>query len=269
MITIDELKSDGKKINDYAETLSKSMNQIVSFVKIDSFDELKGLQTTLDQLGKVLSFYAKVGKMENDINFARGRLVGVTEICKNILSVTETAQRVSRSIDDVFAAIKTVSHSEEILETLSQIRGIQHKELARIINIDVSTLTGIMDKLAKMKLVESNNIGKFKFYYLSELGQNYKDEKKIQPQMYINELQLQLQKEREKSEALKRENEDLRETRELANKKNKTIKPKYNVTELVDIYRNSNNSKENNKESAESIFSDIFKPKSRTKALSY
>ncbi|MDE6074996.1 MAG: helix-turn-helix domain-containing protein [Clostridia bacterium] len=162
---------------------------------------------------------------------------GVSEFFNSLIELSESMVNHSRRIDYVFAIIKTVSHGDEIVDRLSQNRGIRHKELSDIIGIDESTLTCIIDKLENLRLVYSTKVGKFKFYYLSELGQKYKDEKKVQPQMYIQELTLQLEKEREKNRQLERERMKL--VYEYLRIKSESIKIKYKQNTAEDIYKNT------------------------------
>lgn len=257
MITINDIERDEEKINGFAEELLRSLNENVSFAKIESV-RLKDLDAMLKQLNRALAYYAKVEKTEHNIHFARGRLVGVSEMYQNLISLNESVEYYSHRVDDVFAAIKTVSHGDEILDCLSQSRGVQHKELSRVIEIDASTLTGIMDKLENLKLVYYTKVGKFKFYYLSELGQSYKDEKKAQPQIYIQELEVQLQKERERNKQLEIDYAYLKAKNEI---KKFDYKIEYINLSLSDIQEiNKINDKEIRK--AQKVFDNWGKEKS-------
>lgn len=249
MITVNDIERDEAKINGVAEMLLESLQH--NFSNVTANKELfREFKDSLKQLNRLLPYYAKMEKTERNIHFARGRLIGVCEIYQNLIELSEKAEYHSHTIDDVFAAIKTISHGDEVLESLSLSRGINHKELSNIIGIDVSTLTGIMDKLENLNLIYYTKIGKFKFYYLSDLGQSYKDEKKTQPKMRIKELELQLQKEREKVKQLERERSGI--FYEYGALWSESIMLKFNQNILEAINKISD--KDNNMKSAKVVF---------------
>lgn len=189
MITISDIENDVEKINLFAEELLLSSEERVLSIKIEHVDEIS---TMLKNLNRVLSYYIKFENTTGNIHFSRGRLVGITEFLNCLLALYQKKKRNYENIEDISVAIKTVSHGTDILELLSLSRGIQHKELSSAVGIDNSTLTGIMDKLINLQVVDYNKIGKFKFYYLTEIGQKYKYEMKSKQIELIEELKRNL-----------------------------------------------------------------------------
>lgn len=190
MITVKDLESDVVMINSYTEQLIESIKEGISFIKLEKVDEIA---VTLRNLNRVVSYYAKVEKTEGNIHFARGRIIGILEVYNYLLATYLNKTQYFKKNYDISAAIKTISHGAEILNRLSLNHGVQHKELSSAIGIDNSTLTGIMEKLIKLQVVDCNRIGKFKFYYLSESGQNYIVDGKMHRIELIEELQRKLE----------------------------------------------------------------------------
>ncbi len=69
-----------------------------------------------------------------------------------------------------------VPHLDDILFTIEAQEGIRHGKLAEAIGIEKSTLTGIMERIVASGAVIFSRPGKFKFYFLTEVGKKYCDQ---------------------------------------------------------------------------------------------
>ena len=75
--------------------------------------------------------------------------------------------------------ISDIPHVNDIIVTIKQDEGIRQGKLAEKVGIENTTLSGIMDKLVEKGAIRFSRPGKYKYYYLTELGNNYYEKNKI------------------------------------------------------------------------------------------
>lgn len=197
MITSKELENNVAKINEACKSILDSLTY-------RSFRCAKDLKNLKDELERKLTYYVAKYNNEKNIDFSRGRLVGIAQCLDIIIEFSENKYTAAQDIDDAFAQIKTVSHGGEILKLLSLKRGVQHKDLCESLKITAGTLTGIIDKLCEMDLIYFTKIGKFKFYYLTDFGYKFKEEKYSQTVSSLSKLESELLIEKEKNKQLQK-----------------------------------------------------------------
>ena len=90
-----------------------------------------------------------------------------------------------------------IPHLDDILFSIESNEGIRHGQLADLIGIDKSTLTGIMEKIVSIGAAYFSRPGKFKHYYLSTDGKNYCNEHRVKHTESKKQRALQKQEEKE------------------------------------------------------------------------
>lgn len=99
---------------------------------------------------------------------------GVMEAVKAVL-VYFSAQKLSGEAI-LEGSEKDIHRKKQILYYIEKHDGVRHGAMATALGIDKSTLTGIMNQLTTARLVDATSPGKFKYYYLTNLGKQYCDQ---------------------------------------------------------------------------------------------
>lgn len=191
--------NDAEKLNLFADELTGKVEFKENSCSIKNVISMRDI---IKSLKKLLTYYIVEGIEDNNIDFARGRLAGITETFEIFIAHTEflnsRAENMKAVISELNNYFKTSRVGSEIIGCLQADIGIQHKELAKRLDIDASTLTYHISVLEKTGIINVEKISKYKFYYLSELGKEYK--KTFEPENEeIRELKSELQAERVKN----------------------------------------------------------------------
>ena len=123
----------------------------------------------------------EVNKIENTSSYYFGTLAGLIFACEAILSVLLSKKK---KIDSLFSGSKKdVNRKKRILGYIQKTPGIGHKNLAECLDIDKSTLTGVIAPLVSANLVDAVVQGKFKYYYLSQSGKAFCEENRLSSEL--------------------------------------------------------------------------------------
>lgn len=107
---------------------------------------------------------------DNNIDYVLGVFRGWLKAFEVFYRAQTGEDRARRQIDAKFGDIP---HFEDILFTIREQEGIRHGELAERVGIEKSTLTSIMERVIRSGTVIFSRPGKFKYYYLTEVGKRY------------------------------------------------------------------------------------------------
>lgn len=107
---------------------------------------------------------------QENIDYFAGVFIGLLYALEAHLLAHDLEERAGTVLDETAGEIP---HFQEILYAIEAQEGIRHGKLAELISIDRSTLTGIMDRIVLSGAVIFSRPGKFKYYYLTELGKRY------------------------------------------------------------------------------------------------
>lgn len=107
---------------------------------------------------------------EENIDYFAGVFIGLLYALEAHLFIHNLEEQAGTTLD---ATAKDIPHFQEILYAIEAQDGIRHGKLAESVGIDRSTLTGIMDRIILSDAVIFSRPGKFKYYYLTELGKRY------------------------------------------------------------------------------------------------
>ena len=180
------------KQNNYSELrnyINESINQLKAF--FDTLD-LVELENEIERKKSNFSFLVKKEILEKNIHFLFGRYIGYIDFLYEQLA----KEYKEKSFKESLAAlnISDIPHVNDIIVTIYQQEGIRHGNLAEKVGIEKSTLSGIMDKLVKRGAVRFSRPGKYKYYYLTELGNRYYDNNRtiIEAETNIDALTEQL-----------------------------------------------------------------------------
>lgn len=113
---------------------------------------------------------AKKYMVEENIDYFAGFYIGLLYAVQEYLRDSALEEQAG---DKLGSAANDIPHFEEVLFTVENGNGIRHGKLAESIGVDRSTLTGIMDRIVQSGAVIFSRPGKFKYYYLTELGARY------------------------------------------------------------------------------------------------
>lgn len=132
---------------------------------------LTSLQKTVNALkNKVVDFVRN--EVDNDnIGFAIGRYAGIVEVFENIVVDAIRKENVIIRINE--SSLEEIPHIYDVILHVANNPGIRHGKLAEKVGIEKNTLTSIMDKLVDVDLITFSRPGKFKYYYLTQSGENY------------------------------------------------------------------------------------------------
>lgn len=152
-------------INDY---VSRSISELKTYMG------KKDLEATEREIEKAITKFSYLVKKEiaqKNIHFIFGRYIGFIDALYEHLSKEHKEKLLKESFNS--CEISEIPHVNDIIVTLHNEDGIRHGQLAHRVGIEKSTLSGIMDKLVKSGAVRYTRPGKYKYYYLSDLGKNY------------------------------------------------------------------------------------------------
>lgn len=107
---------------------------------------------------------------EENIDYFAGVFIGLLYALEVDFFAHGLEEQAGAALD---AVAKDIPHFQEILYEIEAQDGIRHGKLAELVGIDRSTLTGIMDRIILSDAVIFSRPGKFKYYYLTELGKRY------------------------------------------------------------------------------------------------
>ncbi len=154
--------------------------------------ELDKLEEEIDIKKSQLSFYIKRELFDKNPHFIFGRYIGFLDTLYSHLLFKLKRKRFVSGINSY--SLYEVPHINDIIYTLHTEDGIRHGKLAEKVGLDKSTLTGIMDKLVKKGAVQFTRPGKYKYYYLTDIGNQYfrDNQKTIEASVDIDALIEQL-----------------------------------------------------------------------------
>lgn len=146
----------------------------------------------IDNSKTQLSYLVKKEVSNHSISFILGGYIGFIDATSEYIRRELKKESVIRNMNSY--NISEIPHINDIISSIFKEPGIRHGKLAEKVGIEKSTLTGIMDKLVEKGIVIYSRPGKYKYYYLSELGMKYyKDNHKvIEGEMDIKYLTEQL-----------------------------------------------------------------------------
>lgn len=168
--------------------LSTSVNQgDFTFLKNQIDDDLEKIivcfrDGDLDKLKKEVERQRRktvheIRKTENNTFFIFGTYIGFLNAFDEYLLVQDEKNQVFSMLSNSKA--EDVPHADDIIRTIFKNEGIKHGKLAEKVGIDRSTLTPIMDRLVTHGMVSFIRPGKFKYYYLTPIGEKYYHEKLV------------------------------------------------------------------------------------------
>lgn len=132
---------------------------------------LEQLESDLEYEKNIFAYYVKKLYVEKNIHFIFGRYMGLLDALYEQLIEQSSQQLLEKEIDDY--DISQIPHVNDIIVAIQKNEGIRHGNLAEKVGIEKSTLTGIMERLVDKGVVKFSRPGKYKYYYLSELGRKY------------------------------------------------------------------------------------------------
>ena len=133
--------------------------------------ELEKLEETIEKEKAKYSMLVKRLIVKRSIHFLFGRYIGFIDALYEQLAKKFKEKLFRESL--VSCNISDIPHVNDILATIRKEEGIRHGKLAEKVGIEKSTLSGIMDKLVENNAVRFSRPGKYKYYYLSEFGNEY------------------------------------------------------------------------------------------------
>lgn len=159
------LENDEEAVRAYTNQVSKYMIELyrsMQYVTLEGVLEKELLNSTY--------CIEKVEK-ESPVQFFIGFYAGILRMIK--VAVKENYKQLN--IQECLKELEweNIPHMAQILETIYKTPRIQHRKLARDINISPGTLTGLMDRMTADGLVTFIRSGKYKYYILTPAGLNY------------------------------------------------------------------------------------------------
>lgn len=138
--------------------------------------ELAALEKSIEREKTHLSYFVKKELVQQNIDFIFGRYIGFVDAIYEHLAKAYKEKSLKDGLNscDIFE----IPHVNDIIVTIHTNPGIRHGKLAEEVGIEKSTLTGIMDKLIDKDVVNYSRPGKYKYYYLSDLGTTYYENNK-------------------------------------------------------------------------------------------
>lgn len=110
-------------------------------------------------------------KSANTLSYELGYLSGALSVTKEVLR--KHSQQVQFQAFTAQTEWNRIPHLLQILEAISRQPGIQHARLAKAVQLNPSTLTGLMHRIEEAGLIASTRSGKFKYYSLTASGSAY------------------------------------------------------------------------------------------------
>ena len=167
---------DALEQNNYT-LASEYINEITEQLKSNLINaELEALEESIEREKTQLSYFVKKELTKQNIDFIFGRYVGFVDAIYEHLAKTYKEKAFKDSLNS--CDISEIPHVNDIIVTIHTQPGIRHGKLAEEVGIEKSTLTGIMDKLVDKDVVIYSRPGKYKYYYLADLGIEYYENNK-------------------------------------------------------------------------------------------
>lgn len=167
---------DALEQNNYA-LVSEYITEITDQLKANLINsELNALEESIEREKTYLSYFVKKELVQQNIDFIFGRYIGFVDAIYEHLAKAYKETSLKDSLNS--CDISEIPHVNDIIVTIHTNPGIRHGKLAEEVGIEKSTLTGIMDKLIDRDVVNYSRPGKYKYYYLSELGTAYYENNK-------------------------------------------------------------------------------------------
>ena len=169
--------ADALEKNDYANLITCIQDSIERLKTYCNNADLTGVEGEIEREKSSLSFRVKKKIVEKSVDFAFGRYIGYVDALYEQLAKAHK----EKSFSDTLEAydISDIPHVNDIIVTIRKDEGIRHGNLADKVGIEKSTLSGIMDKLVERGAIRFSRPGKFKYYYLTELGNSYYEKNKM------------------------------------------------------------------------------------------
>lgn len=158
-------------IQAYLDGLLESLTKL--FQKKQVFD----LQKKVDLHKKKVHYCAKKEIKSENVSFAIGRYYGMLEALSGCVDDLVKKERVLNEINS--SSFEKIPHLNDIIAIIAANPGIRHGELAKKVGIERNTLTSITDKLVECDVITFSRPGKFKYYYLTNLGNSYYEDNLI------------------------------------------------------------------------------------------
>ncbi len=155
-------------IQAYLDTLLESLTKL--FQKKQVFD----LQKKVDLHKKKVHYCAYKEIKSENVSFAIGRYYGMLEALSGCVDDLVKKEKVLNEINS--SGFEKIPHLNDIIMSIASNPGIRHGELANKVGIERNTLTGITDRLVEYDVITFSRPGKFKYYYLTNLGKSYYDD---------------------------------------------------------------------------------------------
>ena len=115
----------------------------------------------------------------NNTSYLIGKYVGAVDILDEILNVELVEdEKIQKVMDDVRS--EDIPHINEIVYCIFHNPGIRHGKLAKMVGISAGSLTPLMVKIEESGLIMFSRPGKYKYYYLTESGENYYNNKRAE-----------------------------------------------------------------------------------------
>lgn len=168
---------DALEKNDYANLIICIQDSIERLKTYWSNADFAGVEGEIEQKKSSLSFRVKKKLVEKNVDFAFGRYIGYVDASYEQLAKAYKEKSFNDSIEKY--DISDIPHVNDIIITIKQDEGIRHGNLAEKVGIEKSTLSGIMDKLVEKGAIRFSRPGKYKYYYLTELGNSYYEKNKM------------------------------------------------------------------------------------------
>lgn len=158
-------------IQAYLDRLLESLTKL--FQKKQVFD----LQKKVDLHKKKVHYCAKKEIKSENVSFAIGRYYGMLEALSGCVDDLVKKERVLNEINS--SGFEKIPHLNDIIAIIAANPGIRHGELAKKVGIERNTLTSITDRLIECDVITFSRPGKFKYYYLTNLGNSYYEDNLI------------------------------------------------------------------------------------------
>ena len=159
------LEKKAADIQAYLDALLESLTKL--FQKKQVFD----LQKKVDLHKKKVHYCARKEIRSENVSFAIGRYYGMLEALGECVDDLVKKERVLNEINT--SGFEKTPHLNDIIMSIAANPGIRHGELAKKVGIERNTLTGITDRLVESDVITFSRPGKFKYYYLTNLGKSY------------------------------------------------------------------------------------------------
>ena len=178
--------------NDYEKVSAFFGESTKRLKKVWNELDLKEAEREIDRKKAAISFLVKKEHVNKNAHFVFGRYIGFVDAIYDKMVSLYKDQEFKESINALNISI--IPHINDIIATIYSDEGIRHGTLAEKVGIEKSTLTGIMDKLVEKGAVRFSRPGKYKYYYLTELGSKYFEENRstIEAETNIDALTEQL-----------------------------------------------------------------------------